>query len=219
MSCSSPGSKTRALRIARLPKVRIIERADLDASAFTAAGVQSARALALLRQDDLGNVHAALRAQALNPELRLVVATSTPAWASASGRSSATARCCRVRPCRRRRSWQRPWASRAQPYQGCPGSTPSVARRTDSHARRVVCGLAMTQDPQAPRAAAAGRSPRGPGARGGGRCAPQPARPAAQAPGARGRRPGRAPALEQAGTGLRRAVRRSARRVPAAPHP
>jgi Trk K+ transport system NAD-binding subunit len=41
-------------RIARLPKARIIERADLDASAFTAAGVQSARALALLRQDDLG---------------------------------------------------------------------------------------------------------------------------------------------------------------------
>jgi hypothetical protein len=54
--------------------VRIIERADLDASAFTAAGVQSARALALLRQDDLGNFHAALRAQELNPELRLVVA-------------------------------------------------------------------------------------------------------------------------------------------------
>jgi hypothetical protein len=49
-------------RIARLPKVRIIERADLDADAFSAAGVQSARALALLRQDDLGNFHAALRA-------------------------------------------------------------------------------------------------------------------------------------------------------------
>ena len=61
-------------RIARLPKVRIIERADLDAAAFTAAGVQSARALALLRQDDLGNFHAALRAQELNPDLRLVVA-------------------------------------------------------------------------------------------------------------------------------------------------
>jgi len=48
-------------RIARMPKVRIIERAELDTSAFTAAGVQSARSLALLRQDDLGNFHAALR--------------------------------------------------------------------------------------------------------------------------------------------------------------
>ena len=54
--------------------MRIIERAELDASAFTAAGVQSARSLALLRQDDLGNFHAALRAQEINPDLRLVVA-------------------------------------------------------------------------------------------------------------------------------------------------
>ena len=61
-------------RIARLPGVRIIERAELDADAFTAAQVQSARALALLRQDDLGNFHAALRAQEINPDLRLVVA-------------------------------------------------------------------------------------------------------------------------------------------------
>jgi len=61
-------------RIARLPRVRIIERAELDADAFTAAQVQSARSLALLRQDDLGNFHAALRAQEINPDLRLVVA-------------------------------------------------------------------------------------------------------------------------------------------------
>jgi hypothetical protein len=63
-------------RIARLPKVRIIERVELDTSAFTAAQVQPARSLALLRQDDLGNFHAALRAQELNPDLRLVVAVS-----------------------------------------------------------------------------------------------------------------------------------------------
>jgi Trk K+ transport system NAD-binding subunit len=60
--------------IARLPGVRIIERADLDDQAFIAAGVPTARALALLRQDDLGNFHAALRAQELNADLRLVVA-------------------------------------------------------------------------------------------------------------------------------------------------
>ena len=64
-------------RIARLPGVRIIERAELDADAFTAAQVQSARALALLRQDDLGNFHAALRAQELNPDLRLVLKMAT----------------------------------------------------------------------------------------------------------------------------------------------
>ena len=62
------------LMMARLPGVRLIERAGLDDQAFISAGVPAARALALLRQDDLGNFHAALRAQELNPDLRLVVA-------------------------------------------------------------------------------------------------------------------------------------------------
>ena len=60
--------------IGRLPGVQIIERAELDQRAFLDARVQSARALAILHQDDLGNFHAALRAQELNPDLRLVVA-------------------------------------------------------------------------------------------------------------------------------------------------
>jgi TrkA-N domain len=60
-------------RIAALPGVRLIERAELDGDAFAAAGVESAGALALLGQDDLGNFHDALRAQELNPGLRLVV--------------------------------------------------------------------------------------------------------------------------------------------------
>jgi Trk K+ transport system NAD-binding subunit len=60
--------------MARLTGVRLIERAELDHQAFLAAGVPAARALALLRQDDLGNFHAALRAQELNEDLRLVVA-------------------------------------------------------------------------------------------------------------------------------------------------
>ena len=60
-------------QVASLPGVRLIERAELNSDAFTAARVGSARALALLGQDDLGNFHAALRAQELNPELRLVV--------------------------------------------------------------------------------------------------------------------------------------------------
>ena len=49
-------------RIARLPGVRLIERAELDHQAFLAADVPTARAIALLHQDDLGNFHAALRA-------------------------------------------------------------------------------------------------------------------------------------------------------------
>jgi voltage-gated potassium channel Kch len=51
---------SRGSRIAALPHVRVVERAELDGDAFGAAGVGSARALALLGQDDLGNFHAAL---------------------------------------------------------------------------------------------------------------------------------------------------------------
>ena len=61
-------------RLARLPGVRLIERTELDHEAFLAADVPTAHAIALLHQDDLGNFHAALRAQELNADLRLVVA-------------------------------------------------------------------------------------------------------------------------------------------------
>jgi len=60
-------------RIARLPRVRIIERPELDTDAFAAAGVRSARALALLSQDDLGNFHAALRGPVRLLDVRAVV--------------------------------------------------------------------------------------------------------------------------------------------------
>ena len=60
-------------RIAQLPGVRVIERPDLDGAAFTAAQVHSARAMALMGRDDLANFHAGLRAQELNPDLRLVM--------------------------------------------------------------------------------------------------------------------------------------------------
>jgi Trk K+ transport system NAD-binding subunit len=61
--------------IARLARVRVIEREELNSDAFRDAHVESARALGLLKQDDdLGNFHAALRAAELNPGLRLVVA-------------------------------------------------------------------------------------------------------------------------------------------------
>jgi Trk K+ transport system NAD-binding subunit len=60
-------------RIARLPGVRVIEQLDLDSAAFTAAQVHSARAIALMGRDDLANFHAALRAQDLNQDLRMVM--------------------------------------------------------------------------------------------------------------------------------------------------
>ena len=61
-------------QISALPRVRVLEHPELSSQAFTDAGVQSARALAVVWQDDVGNLHAGLRAQELNPGLRLVLA-------------------------------------------------------------------------------------------------------------------------------------------------
>ena len=60
-------------KIDRLPGTRIVEQDQLTSQAFTDAQITSARALALLRQDDVGNFHAALRARELNPDIRLVL--------------------------------------------------------------------------------------------------------------------------------------------------
>jgi Trk K+ transport system NAD-binding subunit len=60
-------------RIARLAGVRVIERPELDGTAFADAGAPSARAIALMGRDDLTNFHAALRAQDVSPGLRLVM--------------------------------------------------------------------------------------------------------------------------------------------------
>ena len=61
-------------QIAALAGVTVWEHAGLTDEALADAGVASARAMALVGPDDLANFHAALRAQELNPDLRLVVA-------------------------------------------------------------------------------------------------------------------------------------------------
>jgi Trk K+ transport system NAD-binding subunit len=61
-------------QISGLPGVQILEHPELSSHAFTDADIGSARALAVLWQDDVGNLHAGLRAQELNPGLRLVLA-------------------------------------------------------------------------------------------------------------------------------------------------
>src|SRR5215469_16934687 len=67
-------SKNHGPQVSALSGVTVLERPELTSETFTEAGVTSARALALVREDDLGNFHAGLRAQELNPDLRLVVA-------------------------------------------------------------------------------------------------------------------------------------------------
>jgi Trk K+ transport system NAD-binding subunit len=125
----------------------VLERDELSSETFTEAGVASARALALVGQDDLANFHAALRAQELNPELRLVVAAfnrrlgehirgffrdctvlSSSSMAAPSFVAAAL-------------------GSPAPSHVRVSGRTLYLARRSDVPPGHVVCGLAVPDDP------------------------------------------------------------------------
>ena len=62
-----------AREIRRVPDVDIVAAERLDAEAFIRAGLADATALAIVDQDDAANVDAALIAQEINPDLRIVI--------------------------------------------------------------------------------------------------------------------------------------------------
>ena len=206
-------------QISALPRVRMLEYPELSSQAFTDADVQSARALAVVWQDDVGNLHAGLRAQELNPGLRLVLAIfnrrlgehirmlfpdctvlsgtamSAPSFVAAALGEPAPSH---VRVQRR---------------------TLYVARPDDVAAGAVVCGL--TDDHDGPQLLPPGERPPGPGRPGAGRCGrdtAQPAGPPAQ-PGPGAGRAAAAAGAAQVRPGLRGAAGGDLRRVRAAGHP
>src|SRR5882757_3185677 len=147
-------TRNHAPRIGALPGVRLVAAAELGPEAFRAAGLEHARALALVDQDDVGNIHAALRAQEVNPDIRLVIrffnmslgyrirelfpgsavlsdsATAAPSFVAAALGE--------VAPNHAR-------------LPGRPGRTAYVARRADVPPARVVCGLADTRGTGSPK--------------------------------------------------------------------
>jgi Trk K+ transport system NAD-binding subunit len=133
-------------QIAELPGIRVIERPEADRRAFLDADLPSARGLALLDQDDLGNFHAALRAQELNPDLRLIISIFNTGLGDRI-RSFFTD--CAVMS---ESSMAAPSFVAAALGEPAPshvrlaGRTLYVARREDVDAGHVVCGLAASGD-------------------------------------------------------------------------
>lgn len=135
-----------APKLAALPRVRVIERPELDSDAFAAAGVQSARSLALLGQDDLGNFHAALRAQELNPKLRLVVRIFNT---SLGERMHTFFHDCAVLSGSSMAAPSFVAAALGEPapsHVRVAGRTLYVVRGSAIDRRHVICGLAVTDD-------------------------------------------------------------------------
>jgi len=140
-------AKNHGPQISTLPGVAVLERAELTSETFAEAGVATARALALVWQDDIGNFHAGLRAQELNPDLRLVVAVFNrrlgehirgffPDCTVLSGSAMAA-------PSFVAAALGEPAPSHVRVAQ----RTLYVARREDADPGHVVCRLAVPDDP------------------------------------------------------------------------
>jgi Trk K+ transport system NAD-binding subunit len=71
-----PGAHRWGRLIRELPGVEVITAEQPDRAALTAARIGQAEALAIVDQDDAANVEAALLAQELNPDLRIVIRMS-----------------------------------------------------------------------------------------------------------------------------------------------
>ncbi len=140
-------SKNHGPRLSALPQVTVLERAELSSATFTEAGVASARALALVGPDDLANFHAALRAQELNTDLRLVVAAFNRRLAEHTG---AFFRDCTVLSSSQLATPALVAAALgaiAPSHVRVSGRTLHVAARGAVPAAQVLCGLAVPDDP------------------------------------------------------------------------
>ncbi len=134
-------------RIAAISGITVLERAELTSAALREAGVATARAAAMVGWDDLANFHAALRAQELNPDLRIVV--------GADNRRLGDHITGLLRDCTVLSSSQLAGPALVAAALGeiapshvrVTGQTLYVARRGDVPGDHVLCGLAVTDDP------------------------------------------------------------------------
>jgi Trk K+ transport system NAD-binding subunit len=138
-------------KFAQLPNVRVIERSTLTDEAFHEARVGSARALALLQQDDVGNLHSALRAQELNPDLRIVLHIFNTRLGE---RIRAFFHDCAVLSESAVAAPSFVAAALGEPapsHVRLAGRTLYAARRSETDPRQVICGLADTAASAQPR--------------------------------------------------------------------
>jgi Trk K+ transport system NAD-binding subunit len=134
-------------QITALAGVTVLSRPTLTSDAFVEAGIATARGLALVGSDDLVNFHAALRADELNPGLRIVVA--------AFNRRLGNHIRGFFRDCTVLSSSETAAPSFVSAALGSPtpshvrvsGRTLYVARHADVPAGHTVCGLEVPDDP------------------------------------------------------------------------
>lgn len=131
--------------IARLP-VRIVEAERLDEDAFRQARLATAAAVAIVRQDDVGNIHAALQAQEVNPTIRLVLRMFNMSLGHGVRRLFADCAVLSDASMAAPAFVAAALGEEAPAHIRLPGRTLYVARRGDVRPADIVCGLAITDE-------------------------------------------------------------------------
>ena len=134
-------------RIAAISGITVLERAELTSAALREAGVATARAAAMVGWDDLANFHAALRAQELNPDLRIVVGADNRRLGD---HITGLLRDCTVLSSSQLAGLALVAAALgeiAPSHVRVTGQTLYVAGRGDVPVGHVLCGLAVSDDP------------------------------------------------------------------------
>ena len=137
-------------RMAAMPGVRVLEHAELTGEALLAANLPAARGVAILHQDDLGNLHAALRAQELSPAVRLVIAIFN---AGLGERIRSFFSDCAVLSEAQMAAPSLVAAALGEPapsHVRMASRTMYVTRRENVGAGQIICGLAASSDADAP---------------------------------------------------------------------
>jgi Trk K+ transport system NAD-binding subunit len=133
-----------------LPGVRVITSDQLDEKAFVAAGLREASGLALTEQDDVGNIHAAMRAEELNSRLRIVIRMFN---ISLGVRVRQLFRDCAVisdSAIAAPAFVQAALGEDAPAYFRLAGRTLYAARRAEVNSRDILCGLSRTGEDGTP---------------------------------------------------------------------
>ncbi|GAA5197968.1 NAD-binding protein [Rugosimonospora acidiphila] len=124
--------------------VRIVEAPRLDADAFRRAKIAAAAALALVRQDDVGNLDAALQAQELNPNIRVVIRMFNMSLGYGIRNLFKNCRVLSDASIAAPAFVASALGEVAPSYIRLPGRTLYLARREDVAPGKVICGLADT---------------------------------------------------------------------------
>jgi Trk K+ transport system NAD-binding subunit len=137
-------------QIAGMAAVKVVEADRLDDDAFRAAGIATADAVALVHQDDVGNIHAALRVQELNPRLRLVIRMYNMGLGDGVRRLIPECRVLSDAAMAAPEFVSAALGEVAPVHVRLAGRTLFVARRPEVAANTVMCGLAVTADRDQP---------------------------------------------------------------------